>query len=71
MEAYKIETTVAEDGSLSLKDLPFRAGAGVEVILLERDTHRPEVEQTPLWGTVVEYIDPFEPVGVDDWEVLK
>ncbi len=71
MEAYKIETTVAKDGSLLLQDLPFRAGTGVEVILLEREHAPPEPDAYPLRGTVLRYDDPFEPVGLDDREVLR
>jgi len=33
-----------------------------------RDTTRSPLEQ--LKGSVVEYVDPFEPVGVDDWNAL-
>ena len=33
METYRLRTTVAEDGKLSIKGLPFRAGEQVEVIV--------------------------------------
>jgi hypothetical protein len=33
METYRIRTTVSQDGKLSIKGLPFRAGEQVEVIV--------------------------------------
>jgi len=36
MNAYKVETVVAENGRLVLQGLPFQAGDQVEVIILER-----------------------------------
>ncbi len=35
MNAYKTEVVLSEEGQLSLRDLPFRAGETVEVIVLE------------------------------------
>jgi hypothetical protein len=40
MNAYKVETVVAENGSLVLQGLPFQAGDRVEVIILERSGDR-------------------------------
>jgi len=33
VETYRLRTTVAEDGKLSINGLPFRAGEQVEVIV--------------------------------------
>ena len=33
METYRVKTTVSQDGKLSIKGLPFRAGEKVEVIV--------------------------------------
>lgn len=35
METFRIRTTVSKDGKVSIKDLPFRPGAKVEVIVRE------------------------------------
>ena len=35
MNAHRIETRMDERGTLTLRDLPFEAGANVEVIVLE------------------------------------
>lgn len=37
-QAHRIETTVTQDGTLTLDHLPFPAGAAVEVIVLPRVT---------------------------------
>jgi hypothetical protein len=36
METFRIRTTVSKDGKLSIKGLPFRPGAKVEVIVREQ-----------------------------------
>ncbi len=41
MNAHKLETTLAEDGTLTLQGLPFQAGESVEVIILSLS---PEIE---------------------------
>ena len=44
MRAYKVETTIPEDGVLELDALPFRAGEAVEGIILSRE--EPQREAT-------------------------
>lgn len=36
METFRVRTTVSKDGNLSIKGLPFRPGAKVEVIVREQ-----------------------------------
>jgi len=38
MNAHRIETTLSENGTLTLHDLPFKAGTPVIVIVLERES---------------------------------
>ena len=38
MNAHRIETVLNEDGTLTLRGLPFHAGDAVEVIILEART---------------------------------
>ncbi|HEY9779035.1 MAG TPA: hypothetical protein V6D09_02690 [Leptolyngbyaceae cyanobacterium] len=78
MNAHKIETVLNEDGTLTLRGLPFRAGDAVEVIVLESRTPQHEAPTPssdsnlyPLRGTVIRYDDPTEPVALEDWEVLN
>jgi hypothetical protein len=47
MQAYHVQTTVANDGSLKLNNLPFPAGESVEVIILKRPSASPR--QKPFW----------------------
>jgi hypothetical protein len=68
--AHRIETVLAEDGKLSLDNLPFRAGQTVEVIVLPtvRTATPPD---HPLRGTVLRYDRPTEPVAEPDWDALR
>ena len=71
MRALRIEASVPKDGILELRDLPFKAGARVEVIILEEGAQPPSEEWRKLAGSVVRYDDPTAPVGVEDWDALK
>jgi len=76
MTAHRIETFLTEDGTLALKDLPIRAGARVEVIVLIPDTPaigQTEAERFPLRGSQpYRFDDPFSPaVSEDDWDALR
>ena len=71
MRAYRVETTLSEDGTLQLKALPFQKGDAVEVIVLARDDTVRADGPNPLRGKVLRYDDPTEPVATDDWEALQ
>jgi hypothetical protein len=71
MEAYRVRSQVADDGSLTVENIPFAAGQEVEVIVLAEARKAREQRRHALRGTVLEYIDPLKPVAVDDWEALK
>lgn len=80
MNAHKIKIILTEDGTLTLRDLPFHAGDTVEVIILENKTlqhqvaPKPQLEQNryPLHNTQpYQYDNPTEPVALEDWEVLQ
>ena len=79
MNAHHVETVLTENGTLTLRDLPFQAGDAVEVIILERHKLQPSEASTnhsdsnlyPLRGKVIHYDDPTEPVALEDWEVLQ
>ena len=72
MQAYRLETTIPEDNTLTLQSLPFQAGEMVEVIILSRDA----ASSTPrdryrLRGIPVTYVNPTEPVAQGDWEAVR
>ena len=72
MQAYRIETTVAGDGTLTLKALPFPPGERVEVIVLAAPARTTdEKNRYPLWGTPYRYDRPTDPVAEEDWEALR
>jgi hypothetical protein len=69
MQAYRQETIIQHDGTLTLRDLPLQAGEKVEVIIIVVQS-RPARAQASysLRGTPVTYVDPTEPVADSDWE---
>ncbi|NUM74738.1 hypothetical protein HUU40_10290 [candidate division KSB1 bacterium] len=71
MQAYHVQTTVANDGSLKLNNLPFPAGESVEVIVLSRPSAASSKNPYPLRGSPITYIDPTEPVAQTDWEAAR
>ncbi len=73
MNAHRLEATLVEDRKLRLDDLPFPAGATVEVIILERQAS-PLADRVdyPLRGKPVHYDRPFDPaVPEEDWNALR
>ena len=71
MQAYRVETTLQHDGTLSLNNLPFRAGETVEVIILVQPPVAVDRQRYPLRGMPVRYVDPTEPVAQADWEAAQ
>jgi hypothetical protein len=71
MQAYRLETVVSQQGEVRLKQLPFRPGERVEVIILARRSRKGTKSSFPLKNTVLKFIDPIEPVAETDWAVLQ
>lgn len=69
MQAYRIETTLQKDGTLTLHHLPFQAGESVEIIVLVRSPQAQPAHRYPLRGAPIQYADPTEPVAQNDWEM--
>lgn len=73
MQAYRVEVKVQPGGRLTLSNLPLPAGEEVEVIVLVRPPKAKTKAKNryPLQGLPLTYINPTEPVGQSDWEVLQ
>lgn len=73
MSTHHVETKLTEDGTLTLNDLPFRAGDAVEVIVMTRPTKASATGAAPypLRGKPIQYIEPTEPVAEEEWEALR
>lgn len=71
MQIYRSETTISKDGSLSIKDLPFRSGDKVEVIVRQQYRKQKLNGRYPLRGKPITYIEPFESAVEDHWQALK
>lgn len=68
MQAYRQETIIQHDGTLTLRDLPLQAGEKVEVIIIVQSAPARSPDAYSLRGTPVTYVDPTEPVADSDWE---
>ena len=68
MQAHRAETTLSEDGVITLRDIPFRRGESVEVIVLPFAPAAASGSRYPLRGTPVTLLAPTEPVAEADWE---
>jgi hypothetical protein len=69
MQAYRFEAVVPENGELRLKQIPFRPGEIVEIIVLSRAPL--QGVKFPLKNTVLKFENPTEPVASQDWGVLQ
>ncbi|MEO6752459.1 MAG: hypothetical protein ABIP85_11840 [Chthoniobacteraceae bacterium] len=68
MQAHRAETTLTEDGVITLRDIPFRCGESVEVIVLPFAAAGASGSRYPLRGIPVTLLSPTEPVAEADWE---
>ena len=68
MQAHRAETTLSEDGVITLRDIPFLRGESVEVIVLPFSAAAASGSRYPLRGTPVTLLSPTEPVADADWE---
>jgi hypothetical protein len=71
MPTYKVEATVSDNGTVLINNLPFQAGDKVEVFVRGREPAINKTEPCPLRGTPICYINPFESVAEDAWDILS
>lgn len=71
MQAHRAETTLSEDGVITLRDIPFRRGESVEVIVLPFAAAAASGSRYPLRGTPVTFLAPTEPVADTEWEAIR
>lgn len=70
-QVYSCEHTIKENGALTINNLPFNSGETIKVIIIPRPKYKTENKRYPFWGKPITYLNPTEPVVVDDWEVFK
>ncbi len=71
MSIYRTTTTVTSNRTLTIEHVPFEPGEQVEVVVHSSSQAPDTQQQYPLRGTPIRYIDPFESVAEEDWEVLQ
>jgi len=70
VQAHCAEATLTEDGVITLRDIPFRRGESVEVIVFPFTAAAESSTRYPLRVTPVMLLAPTEPVSDADWEGL-
>lgn len=68
MSTCRVETTVSNDGTVVVKNVPFLPGEQVEVVVSSKESSAPARDAYPLRGKPLRYVDPFEGVAQDTWE---
>ena len=71
MGTFRLDTTLTQDGILTLSGLPFQAGDSVEIIIVPRASVSDARNEYPLRGKVIQYDNPTEPVAQNDWEAVR
>lgn len=72
MRAYRIEKKVAQHGKIQLESLPFTEGEVVEIIVLARQRKESaQADHSSLAGSVLDYVNPTEPVVQDEWSASQ
>jgi len=71
MQTLHVETICTENGVISLRNLPIYQGDFVDVVIIPRSSSPSSGSQYALRGESVDYIDPFEPVALSEWEALR
>jgi hypothetical protein len=68
MQAYRQETIIQYDGTLTLRDLPLQAGEKVEVIIIVQSSPARSQDSHRLRGTPITHVGPAEPIAAAaDW----
>ena len=70
MLAHRAEATLSEDGVITLRDIPFRRGESVEIIVLPALVPAASGARYPLRGLPVTLLSPTEPVADADWDAV-
>lgn len=71
MQAYRLETVIQNDGTLTLSNLPLKAGVSIEVIILVQPPVSSRANRYPLRGKPITYLQPLEPVAQSDWSAVQ
>ena len=70
MKTYRTEATIPNNKTIIIKELPFKIGDKVEVVVRSKpETDRKE--RYPLRGKPILYVEPFKSVVEEDWAILK
>lgn len=63
MQTYRTETVISENGVITIRGVPFRAGDMVEVIILGYSHKKDNGKHYPLRGKPIHYEATFDNVS--------
>ena len=69
MGSFKTVTTIKKNHKIEIENVPFENGMEVEIEVSINKKN--ENKNYILRDKLIKYEDPYKPVAVDDWEVLK
>ena len=70
MQAHSTQAVVAENGSVTIGNLPFAAGESVEVLVFPGRLQGPAENRYPLRANPILFEDAIGPVDESAWEAL-
>ena len=71
MIAYRTNSIVDNDGTLTVKSLPFASGRKVQVIVLPAEEKAESDNRYPLRGKPYRFDNPTEPIDPELWEAAQ
>ena len=71
METFRIETTISPNRVITVRGVPFRPGQKVEVIIVAQPQAPRKNGRYPLRGKPIRYVQPFDSVAENEWQVLR
>ena len=71
MQPFRLQTVIQQDGTLTLSNLPLKAGSTIEIIIFVQPMAPSPQNPYPLRGKPITYINPLEPVAQTDWSVIR
>ncbi|SLM29869.1 conserved hypothetical protein [Desulfamplus magnetovallimortis] len=71
MQTYSNEHIMNQNGTITINNLPFNAGEKISVVIVSKAKTHKAKKRYPFWNKPIKYIDPTEPVALDDWEIYS
>jgi hypothetical protein len=71
VQTFSIETVISKNRVLTIRDVPFKVGDKVQVIILNPPVRQARDKRYPLRGKKIRYVAPFDSVAENEWQALR